>query len=64
MAVTAEVKGVKVVLKLAKGSQTISNCSQSASDEALYEIGEAVASLQEEEVTNLSKVVETILIVE
>jgi hypothetical protein len=64
MAVTAEVKGVKVVLKLAKGSQTISNCSQSASDEALYEIGEAVASLQEEEVTNLSKVVETILIAE
>jgi hypothetical protein len=64
MAVTAEVKGVKVVLKLAKGSQTISNCSQGASDEALYEIGDAVASLQEEEVTNLSKVVETILIAE
>ncbi|WP_069999255.1 DUF1659 domain-containing protein [Cellulosilyticum sp. I15G10I2] len=64
MAVTAEVKGVKLILKLNKGSQTVSNCSQSATDDALYAIGGAVASLQQEEVTNLTKVVETILIAE
>lgn len=64
MAVTAQVKGVKLVLKLSKGSQTVSNCSQEASDESLYEIGGAVATLQKQEVTNLSKVVETILIAE
>lgn len=62
MAVTAEVKGVKLVLKLEKGSQTVSNCSQGASDDALYAIGDAVASLQRENVASMSKVVETILI--
>ncbi len=64
MAVTTEVKGVKLILKLEKGSQTIANCCQNASNEALYEIGSAAASLQKEQVTNLSKVVETILIAE
>lgn len=64
MAVKAVAKGVKLVLKLNKGTQTVSNCSQSASDDALYTIGGAVASLQQEEVTNLTKVVETILVEE
>ncbi len=64
MAVIAEVKGVKLILKLSKGSQTISNCSQGATNDALYDIGSAVAGLQKEEVTNFSKVVETILIKE
>ena len=62
MAIKAEVSGVKLVLKLDKGSQTISNCSQGAADEALYEIGSAVASLQKETVASFSKVVETTLI--
>ena len=62
MAVTAEVKGVKLVLKLEKGSQTVSNCSQGASNDALYAIGDAVASLQKEQVTSVSKVVESTLI--
>ena len=64
MAVKAVAKGVKLVLKLNKGTQTVTNCSQSASDDALYTIGGAVASLQQEEVTNLTKVVETILVEE
>lgn len=64
MAVTTEVKGVKLVLKLEKGTQTVSNCSQSATNDALYEIGSAVATLQNEQVTDVSKVVETILIEE
>jgi len=62
MAVTAEVKGVKLVLKLEKGSQTVSNCSQSGSDDALHAIGKAVATLQKEQVTSISKVVEAVLI--
>ena len=62
MAITAEVKGIKVVLDLEKGSQTIANCNQSATDEALYEIGSAVATLQSENVSSVNKVVETILI--
>ncbi|MDF2614093.1 MAG: hypothetical protein K0S71_1879 [Clostridia bacterium] len=62
MAVTAEVKGVKLVLKLEKGSQTVSNCSQVATDDALYLIGDAVANLQKEQVTSISKVIETTLI--
>ena len=64
MAVITAVKGVKLVLKLEKGAQTVSNCSQSATNDALFEIGKAVATLQEESVTNVSKVVETILIEE
>ena len=64
MAITTDVKGVKLVLKLAKGSQTVSNCSQSATDEALYALGQAVGTLQNEEVESVSKVIETALISE
>lgn len=62
MAVQAEAKGVKIVLKLKKGSQTISNCSKLATDEALFEIGKAVSELEKEEMEGMAKVVETTLI--
>ena len=62
MAVTADVKGVKVVLKLAKGSQTIPNCAKAAGDEALFQLGQAVSSLTKESVETVSKVVETTLL--
>lgn len=62
--VTADVKGVKVVLKLAKGSQTISNCSKLASDEELHIIGTAISALEASEVTSITKVVETTLVEE
>lgn len=62
MAVSADVKGVKVVLKLEKGSQTISDCSKTATDEKLFEIGDAVATLQQEPVTGIVKVVESTLL--
>lgn len=64
MAITADLKGVKLVLKLAKGSQTISNCNRAATDEALNSLGKAVATLQKEELETVVKVVETTLIEE
>ncbi|PHV70188.1 hypothetical protein CS063_11970 [Sporanaerobium hydrogeniformans] len=62
MAVAADVKGVKVVLKLAKGTQTISNCQKTADDEALFTLGHAVGGLTQEGVETVSKVVESTLI--
>lgn len=61
MAVTEKLKGVKVVLDLAKGSQTISNCKGDATADELYTLGTAVASLQNEALDQIVKVQETIL---
>ena len=64
MAITADVKNVKVVLKLTKGSQTISDCSKEASSEGLYAVAMAVAGLLSEEVEAVTKVEYTSLIEE
>lgn len=60
--VLAEIKNTKVVLKLAKGSQTISGCKQDATDDQLYALGSAVASLEAEDLEDMTKVVESTLI--
>lgn len=64
MAVEAQVKSAKVVLKLEKGSQTISNCKKTASDDALYTLAEAVAALEDRVAVGVTKVVETTLVSE
>ena len=64
MAITADVKNVKVVLKLAKGSQTVSDCSKTATAQGLYSVGTAVATLLQEELEEVTKVEETTLIEE
>lgn len=64
MAVITEFKGIKLVLDLEKGSQTIANCSPEASDENLNALGKAVASLVESPVEAIVKVEETVLIEE
>ena len=60
--VTADLKGVKVVLKLAKGSQTISECNKDATDDQLHALAGAVAKLEKEPVDTITKVIETTLI--
>lgn len=60
--VSAALKDTKVVLKLAKGSQTISNCKKDATDTQLYSLGSAVASLEAENLESMTKVVESTLI--
>ena len=62
--VSAALKDVKVVLKLAKGSQTISNCNKSATDEQLYALGSAVATLEAESLETVTKVVMSTLVSE
>lgn len=57
----AVVKNTKVVLKLAKGSQTISGCSHTATDDGLYDLAMAVAGLESEELDSVTKVVESTL---
>lgn len=64
MAVTAFLDEVKVVLKFVKGSQTIGHCNKSATDENLYALGEAISSLNKEEVDEIIKVQETKLMQE
>lgn len=64
MAVTSELKGVKLVLDLTKGSQTISNCNPQATDENLSALATAVGALESEQVQTVVKVVETVLTVE
>ena len=64
MAITADVKNVKVSLKLAKGSQTISEFSKTASVDGLYAVAIAVAGLLNEELEAVTKVEETSLIEE
>ena len=62
MAVTALLDEVKVSLKFVKGSQTLAHCNKEATDENLYALGQAVASLNKEEVEEITKVVETKLL--
>ncbi|WP_054742700.1 DUF1659 domain-containing protein [Cellulosilyticum ruminicola] len=64
MAVTTELKGIKVVLDLEKGSQTVSNCNIAASNESLNALGKAVAGLIDSPVEAIVRVEETILIEE
>lgn len=62
MAVTGKLEEVKVVLKFMKGSQTISHCNQQATDEGLYDLGEAIGSLNAESLEEIIKVQETLLV--
>lgn len=62
MAVSAKKEKVKVVLKFRQGSQTLTRCNHSASDEALHQFGEAIASLNVEPVKSITKVTEEQLI--
>ncbi len=64
MAVTADLKDVKVVLKLAEGSQSITKCNKQATDEGLYAMGKAVATLESQPLEAITKVVESTLIEE
>lgn len=64
MAITTEFKGIKLVLDLEKGSQTVANCSPTATNENLNALGKAVASLIASPVESVVKVEETILIEE
>lgn len=59
--VSEELKGVKVVLKLAEGSQTIPDCNPSATNEQFHKLGTAVGKLEAQTVTAMSKVVESTL---
>lgn len=60
--ISTAIKSTKVVLKLAKGNQTVSKCKKDATDTQLYALGSAVASLELEELESISKVVESTLI--
>lgn len=60
--ITSALKSMKVVLKLAEGSQTIAGCNPSATDEQLYQLGTAVGKLEAQNVDAITKVVETALI--
>ena len=62
MAVTALMDEVKVVIKFVKGSQTIGHCNKVATDENLYALGQAIGSLNKEEINEITKVVETKLL--
>lgn len=62
--VTAALKSVKVVLKLAEGSQTISGCNAQATDEQLFALGNAVSKLEAQSVNAVTKVVESTLVQE
>lgn len=64
MAVAETIQGVKVILKLEKGTQTISGCKHDATGEALYELGEAIGSLQSQNLKEIQKVVQTQIISE
>lgn len=62
MAVTEKLKDVKVVLNLTKGSQTIPGCKVDATADELYALGSAVSTLVQEELEEMTKVQETILV--
>lgn len=64
MAIIKDVAAVKVVLKHKEGSQTISGCSKTATEEGLYSLATAVVNLLEDEVREISKVETTILVQE
>ena len=58
----AKVKGTKVVLELAEGTQTISNVNPDSADADLVTLAEAVGSLCAQRIDKIHKVVETNLI--
>ena len=62
MAISAQPKSLKVVLKLAEGQQIISGCNLNATDEQLYQLGGAVAGLTLQNCDAITKVEETTLI--
>lgn len=62
MAFQETVSTVKVVLKLDKGSQTISGCKHDATGEALFQMGQAIGTLQAENVNEIVKIQETKLV--
>ncbi|WP_054743176.1 DUF1659 domain-containing protein [Cellulosilyticum ruminicola] len=64
MAVTTVLKGIKLVLNLEKGSQTVAHCNAAASNESLNALGKAVANLVASPVETIVKVEETVLIEE
>ena len=64
MAVTTELKGIKLVLDLEKGSQTVADCNVAATNESLNALGKAVGSLTASPVEAIVRVEETILIEE
>ena len=45
MAVVSEIKELKLNLKLAEGQITVGNCNPDATDEQIFQLAEAVASL-------------------
>ena len=49
-------KNLSLILRYAKGSLTYSNFQLGASDEGLYEMGDAVNSLQNQPVKSINKV--------
>lgn len=55
-------KGVKVVLKLTKGSQTVADCNMEATNDQLFALATSVAKLTKEQIETVSKVEETLLI--
>lgn len=64
MAVTADMKGIKLQLDLEKGTQTISKCNAAASNESLYALGQAVGELIASPVEQIVRIEETVLIAE
>lgn len=64
MAISGVMDEVKVVLKFTKGSQTLAHCNKQASDESLHSLGRAIGSLNVEPLEQITKVVETILLVQ
>lgn len=64
MAVNRAIKSCKLTLKLAEGSQTINGCNPSATDEQLYQLANAVSSLNAQFTDTVTKTVEHYLIVE
>lgn len=61
MAVSENIQEVKVVLGLTKGTQTIPNCKRDATAQELYDLGQAVGSLHEQDVKKVTKVTETLI---
>ena len=64
MAILQDVTSIKLVLKSKEGSQTISGCNKTASEQGLYSLATSVAGLLVEEVREISKVQTTTLIEE
>lgn len=64
MAIQSVLEEVKVALKFTKGSQTIGHCNKQATDENLHTLGTAIGSLNAESLQSVTKVTETLLLLE